>query len=563
MHLPLLNHATLARFIAAAFLLGASAFPARADVVTDWNATLETALRNPTPSPAVQARAAAIVHVAIYDAVNGIAKKYAPVRVTDAAPPGARAEAAAAQAAYTTLMGLFPAKKATFDTQLAASLAQLSGSQAASQSITRGREWGEAVAQQILAWRANDGFSQVLTYAGSTAAGYWRHAPLGAAPLGGISMTVTAPFALTNLSSYDPGPPYGLADRAAAMATAAYAADVNEVKAKGGAVSSVRTPAQTDLALFINIFDLADLNAVVRRKIPATAKLVDSARTLALLNIVANDASIVCFQSKYKYGLWRPLQAIPFADEDGNPATVPDTSWVPLAATPSHPDYLSGHAMIMSAMLGVAAAIQGDDGTFTLSTSNPGAPAIAPSFPSFSALSDAITEARVNIGFHFRTACNLGQATGYAIADTLMARSLRPVQGSELVNLSLRGNTGAAGGVLIAGFIIEAESKQVLIRGVGPALQGLGVTGTLADPRISLFDGRGRLVAENDNWSGTGAADTALLVEATTKAGAFPLPENSRDAAVLATLPPGTYTIHAAGVGSASGVALIEVYNVP
>ena len=559
---PLLSSA-LRSLVIGMIAVGAAAGSIRADVVTDWNVTLEAALRNPTPSPAVQVRAAAMVHSAIFDAVNGIARKYAPLRVTSPAPPGARAEAAAAYAAYTTLVGLFPTRKAAFDAQLAASLAQIPGNEGNSQSIAAGRTWGESVGQQILDWRANDGFTQVLTYPGSAAAGYWRHAPLAAAPAGGLSMTVTAPFALTNLAAFDPGPPYGHADRAAAMATAAYAADVNEVKAKGGAVSAVRTPAHANLALFINIADVTDINALMRRLVPANAKLVDNAHTFALLNIAANDATIVCFQSKYKYGLWRPLQAIPFADEDGNAATAPDPAWVPLAATPSHPEYLSGHAIVISAMLGVAAAVLGDDTTFTLTTSNSGAPAITPVFTSFSAYSDAITEARINIGFHFRTACTLGQSIGYAIAGQIVRSTLLPQTGSGMVNVAMRGRAGTGAETLVAGFVVGAGSRQVLIRGVGPALGALGVTGALADPSISVYDRSGRLVAENDNWSAGGSTVTAGLSGAAGSVGAFPLGANSLDAALLTTLSPGSYSVHLSVASGASGIALIEAYEVP
>jgi hypothetical protein len=557
-----LKNTPLRCLLAGALILG-TACGVRADVVTDWNATLEAALRNPTPSPAVQVRASAIVHGAIFDAVNGIARKYTPLRVTDPAPPGARAEAAATQAAYTTLVSLFPTKQAVFDAQLATSLAQIQGSEGSSQSIATGRAWGETVAQQILAWRANDGFTQVLTYPGSSAAGQWRHAPLAAAPAGGLSMTVTAPFALINPAAFDPGPPYGNTDRMAAMATAAYAADVNEVKAKGGAVSTVRTQAQANLALFINIADGVDINAYVRRALPANAKLVDNARTFALLNIVATDATIVCFQSKYKYGLWRPLQAIPFADEDGNPATAPDLAWAPLGTTPSHPEYLSGHAIVSSSMLAVAAALLGDDTTFTLTTSNSGAPAIAPVFASFTAYSDAITEARINIGFHFRTACTLGQSTGYAIAGQIMRNALLPQPGSGVINLALRGRTGTGGETLIAGFVVGAGSRQVLIRGIGPALAPFGVTGALADPRVILYDGSGRIVAENDNWSSGGATVSAAITAAGGRVGAFPLPANSLDAVLLTMLAPGSYTVHLTGASTSSGVALIEAYEVP
>ncbi|HRE82808.1 MAG TPA: vanadium-dependent haloperoxidase [Opitutaceae bacterium] len=554
---------TLARFVAAAFLLSTATRSIFADVVTDWNATYEAAVRNPTPSAPVLARSAAIVHVAIFDAVNGIAKKYTPVRVTDTAPAGARAEAAAAQAAYTTLLSLFPSKQSLLDAQLAASLAQLTSSGATSQSITIGRAWGETVAQQILAWRATDGFSQVLTYPGSTASGYWRHAPLGSAPAGGLSLSVTTPFALTNLAAFDPGPPYGFADRATAMATAAYAADVNEVKARGGMVSSVRTQAQTDLAMFIHIADSADINAIIRRVIPANAQLVDNARTFALINIAGMDAFIVCFQAKYKYGLWRPLQAINYADLDGNAATVADPTWAPIAATPSHPEYLSGHGSVSGGMLGMAAALLGDATSFTLSTSNAGAPAITPTFSRFSAYCEAITEARINAGFHFRTACTLAQASGFAVADQIVKNALLPLPGHGFANLSVRGSVRRDQETLIAGLVISSGSRQVLVRGVGPGLQTFGVSSPVADPSIAVYDSNGTLIAQNDNWASGNATMTAALTAATNKVGAFSLGANSFDAALLTTLGPGAYTIHVNAPAGTSGVALIEAYEVP
>lgn len=548
--------------LAGAFFFGCAAF-ARADVVTDWNATLEAAMRNPTQSPGVGVRTAAIVHAAIFDAVNGLARKYTPLRVTDPAPPEANAEAAAAQAAYTALVALFPAKKSLCDTQLAASLAQIPGGTENAPSVRAGRAWGEAVAEKILAWRAADPFVQNVAYPGNTGAGHWRHAPLGATPPVGSGVAITAPFALANPAMFDPGPPYGTSDRAAALATAAYAADVNDVKARGSATSSVRTQAQTDLAVLIHLVDAIDINALVRRALPARARLVDNARIFALLNLAGVDATIVCFQAKYKYGLWRPFQAIAFADEDGNPATTADPAWVPLGSTPSHPEYLSGHSTITSALVGVAAALLGDDTPFTLTTSNPGAPAIRPSFARFSALADATGEARVNIGFHFRSCCELSQRIGYRIADTIVAGSLRPVQGSELLNVSVRGTAGRPGETLVAGFVIDAAARQVLVRGIGPGLQPFGVAGALADPAVVLYDSAGRVIAENDNWSAGNQAETALLADASAKVGAFPLAGGSRDAALLRTLPPGAYTVHVNGAGGASGTALAEIYQVP
>ena len=550
------------RLVAGMILAGAAAGGAFANVVTDWNATLETALRNPTPSVPAQARASAIVHVAIHDAVSSITRKYTPLHVTDVPPPGARAEVAAAYAAHTALVGLFPGKQALFDGQLATSLAEIPGGASGSASIAAGRAWGETVARQILAWRANDGFNQPMTYPGNTDVGHWRHAPLGGAPAGALSMSATAPFALTQLASFDPGAPYGQENRAAALATAAYAADVNEVKARGGMISSVRTQAQADLALLIHLSDVPDINAVVRRALPASGRLDDTARTFALLNIAASDAAVVCFKAKYKYGFWRPLQAIPYADLDGNPATSADPAWKPLGTTPSHPEYISGHSTVSGAMLAMAAALLGDATPFTFTTTNPGAPAIAPEFMTFSALASAIVEARIDMGFHFRTACELGKRTGYAVAEQLVRTALLPASSAGPLNVAVRGRVGAGDDTLIAGFSVAAGARPVLIRAVGPTLGTLGIGDALADPRVTVYDSDGRIVAENDNWSAGLAEDTAVLVATAARCGAFPLPMSSRDAALITLLPAGTYTIHASAAPGSTGVTLLEIFEI-
>src|SRR6266487_1909748 len=135
------KHIIVAAGIACAALTPSSS--SHADMVTDWNETAEAVIRASTPSPPVQTRALAIVNAAIYDAVNGIARTYQPYFVTDAAPPGARQEAAAAQAAFTALKRLFPAQSGLLEAKLAESLASISGLQGGSQSIARGRAWGE------------------------------------------------------------------------------------------------------------------------------------------------------------------------------------------------------------------------------------------------------------------------------------------------------------------------------------------------------------------------------------------------------------------------------------
>jgi hypothetical protein len=134
---------------------------------------------------------------------------------------------------------------------------------------------------------------------------------------------------------------------------------------------------------------------------------------------------------------------------------------------------------------------------------------------------------------------------------------------AKLVNMSARTNVGTGGSILIAGFAIQGDAaKQVLIRAIGPSLTQFGVTGVLADPQLALFrQGASTAIQQNDNWlSATNAAQLGL---ASAQVGAFTLPATSRDSAMLVTLEPGTYSAQVSGVGNSTGVALVEIYEVP
>ncbi len=203
-----IKHILAAGIACAALITSASS---RADMVTDWNETAETVIRASTGSPPLQIRALAIVNAAIYDAVNGIARKYQPYFVTDAAPPGARQEAAAAQAAFTALLGLFPAQSGLLEAKLAESLASIPGHQGKSQSIARGRAWGEQVANAVLAWRATDGLSTPAPpYFGGFAPGQWRSIPNGTVAGTLPQFATLVPFTMSTSSQFRPGPPPAL-----------------------------------------------------------------------------------------------------------------------------------------------------------------------------------------------------------------------------------------------------------------------------------------------------------------------------------------------------------------
>ena len=393
-------------------------FITRADVVTEWNETAETIIGSVIPQPPLRARALATVNASIYDAVNGITGKYAAYRVSDPAPPGARKEAAAVQAAYTALVGLFPSKAAILNDKLGASLAAIPGYEGSSQSIARGRAWGELVAQAILAWRASDGLSTVVPpYLGGTAPGQWRAVPNGGVPGSLPQLALVAPFTMTAPSQFRPGPP-------PALDSAQYAADVNEVKAIGRADSIVRTAEQTQLSLLWASVTPLEENATIRSLVPAHYDLTDTARLFALVNMVGCDAYIAGWDAKYHYGFWRPFHAVRLADTDGNPATDPDPSWTSLLAAPVHPDYISTHSTFTGATMRVLALLLGDDISFVVSS--PTLPGVIADYDHFSDAAFEVGRSRVWGGIHFTTACEVGRAVGEAIADQAVSQELLP-----------------------------------------------------------------------------------------------------------------------------------------
>jgi len=410
------KHIIVAVGIACAALLPSSG--SRADMVTDWNETAEAVIRASTPSPPIQIRALAIVNTAIYDAVNGIARTYQPYFVTDAAPRGARKEAAAAQAAFTALLGLFPGQAGLLEEKLAESLASIPGDRGRSHSIARGRAWGEHVARTVLAWRATDGLSTVVPpYFGGFAPGQWRSIPDGTVPGALPQYAMLVPFTMSNSSQFRPGPPPGLD-------SPQYAADVNEVEAIGRVDSAIRTETQTQLSLLWAATSPLEENAVARSVVPRGYALADTARFFALINFAACDGMIAGFDAKYHYGFWRPFHAIRLADTDGNPATEPDPSWTSLIPAPNHPEYISTHSTVTGATMRVLALLLGNQTPFTLSS--PALPGVTVTYQSFSDAAVEVGLSRIWGGIHFRTACEVGRVVGESIADQAVTNYLLP-----------------------------------------------------------------------------------------------------------------------------------------
>ena len=284
--------------------------------------------------------------------LTGSNDRYTQIHVTDLSPQrGASRRAAVVQAAFASLVALFPSQINALIADREASLAAIAADEAIedSESIARGLEWGQRVAEEIVAWRNADGLSTApSTYVGSLAPGKWRPTPRPPLTPGGpelpgltgglLTLATTTPFVIPSPSFFrsTTGPP--------ALTSAQYTAEFNEVKLVGEAGSLARTADQTMATRWWATTPWAFWNraaAAASRERHLT--LSDNARLFALLNVAMTDAVITCWDAKYFFELWRPITAIRLADTDGNPDTNPQTDWTPLLTTPNYPDYDSGH----------------------------------------------------------------------------------------------------------------------------------------------------------------------------------------------------------------------------
>jgi hypothetical protein len=399
------------------------------DQVLEWNQIfIETLIATNTPNSSSQ-RLGAIVHTAIFDAYNGIERRYTPIFVQNVdgngerlVPPGASRRAAVIAAAYTALVALFPSQAQSLSDRYAASLAALSDDGGdGGQSRERGIAWGAYVAQAVLAWRASDGFgASYPPFTGGTAVGQWRPIP-PATMMSAQGLAFTAPFVVESNTQFRPDPPRTLASDT-------YTEDFNAVKALGRRTGSTRTEAQTALAPFWEGNASVHWNQATNQIAGANhLSMSDTNRLLAVLNIAMADTAFTIWSAKRHYGAnpaevtWRPLTAITLADTDGIAGTVSDPDWLPLVATPSHPEYPAGHPALNGTAATVLSSRFADVQTFTLTTS--GLPN-----KTYTGISQARADgnnARVWGGMHYPSTVSVSDAAGEAIAMYVNANSMQ------------------------------------------------------------------------------------------------------------------------------------------
>jgi hypothetical protein len=388
--------------------------PVFADAVTDWNEIANGAVAVGRPGP-VGTLDLALVSVAMHDAVQAIDKRFEPYFAEVPGAKGSRSAAAAA-AAHGVLVGFYPDQAVTLDATYFAYLSDngLTGN--------AGLSVGEQVAAAILPLRRPPPDPAAPPFLGGTDPGDWRPTPPGLAAMAFTILAETDPLTLTGIARFRAVPP-------PALTSDVYTRDYNEVKALGASVNSTRTAEQTDQAHFWSENFVAQWNrairAIVAQHVP---DIGDRARLFALANLAMADAAITAWDSKLFYNFWRPITAIQEGENDGNPATAGDPTWLSLINNPPYPDYTSGANNLTGAVTRTLALFFGTENmTFTVTSNAPLAVKKSRTFGSFKNAAQQVVNARIYLGIHFRFADEVARTQGRDVAEYVFDHSLLPV----------------------------------------------------------------------------------------------------------------------------------------
>ena len=388
-----------------------------ANVITDWD---EKALVTVAPmanlggtNPYLAQRMMAMVHVAMFDTVNSIERRYKPYLVQLRADPSTSKEAAAAAAAAKVLASIDAKTANEMSGVLASYLTAVPDGVAKSDGV----KIGEAVAARILEARLNDGCDAPDAYRPRTTPGVYVPTAITISSM----WPNMKPFALASPSQFRPGPPV-------ALESDEWATDYNELKNYGGQISAKRTAQQTETARFWLVGPPVAYHPFVRQLVTARQMgVVDSARFMALVAIGINDAIISILDAKYHYNFWRPITAIRNGDTDGNPATDREATWQPIANTPMHPEYPCSHCIQSGTVAGIIKAELGSADIPEIAMTSPTAPGVTHRFTNMWAYTEEVANARVWAGFHYRFSTRVGTEMGLKVGEYVVKNVMQPV----------------------------------------------------------------------------------------------------------------------------------------
>jgi len=411
---------------------------AAATVALQWNAYAVTAVRSATTTNQLPPGAASrslyqtegllyvsYVQAAVYDAATKIGHRYVPYHQFSVGAGNASIDAAVIAAAYNTLVHYLGDPSGALAQHYADSIKALP----ADQNTARGVAVGEAAAADIEVLRADDGRNAAspAPNAGMATnpvqAGVWVWPPAPSLQIDQTPwMAQMEPFMLESTSQFRAPPPN-------ALTSTPYLTDLHELETSGGSALAANDP-RRDTAWFWNANATSQLNRTLEDfATNNNMDLLDTVRLLAMGNMVGTDAGMACFDSKYTYRFWRPITAI------HNDPTNPNPTWTPLTATPNHPEYPSQHGCITSALAHVLAHAVGTDNIdatiWGATAASPTALVTPRTYTTVQTLLDEIVNARVWIGFHFRSSVVAGENLGTSVANWELQRYFLPTDDED------------------------------------------------------------------------------------------------------------------------------------
>jgi len=396
------------------------------DPVIQWNRNLLAIVRTPGAQAATihPTRSFAIMHAAIYDAVNAIAQTHRPYAVQfSGVSQQASQPAAADAAAHEVLVALYPGLTSKLDAEFQQLLTLVPDGVAK----TEGIRIGQVAADAILALRSSDSASEPpISYVFGTAPGDYQSTPpnFPKQPQFTHWRNVT-PFALRRADQFRPdAPPRLTSDR--------YRSDVDEVQMLGVATGTTATPDEALTGRFWNGAIQNYWNEIAQSaSLDRHLTTAENARLFALLNLSFADSVIAFYDAKYTYNRWRPVTAIREAGTDDNPDTTPDANWLPVVGnTPPDPAYPGAHAVISAAGAEVLVAVfHGNHLPVTVTSEV--LPGVQRSFASVSAVAEEATQSRIFAGVHFSSDLTSGHRLGRDVADFVLDHFLTRRHGRD------------------------------------------------------------------------------------------------------------------------------------
>jgi len=402
----------ISRFLAAGGLSLFFGTVVRADVVTDWNQKAGDIVVAAKLTPAAATRVLTIVQTAVYEATNGITRRYPSGGGKVTAGSRASVDAAVAAANRAALSKLLPSQQAAIDSAYQSAIAGIPDGPAKTEGIAAGEKAGES----LVAMCADDGADKGESYRPITAPGVYVATAIPVAS----QWPGRRPWLMTSATQFRPGPPPKLTSEL-------WARDYNEIKAVGSKNSSTRTPEQTAIARFWEATQPTIYQTVVRSVAVVPGRdVTQNARLFMAVSQALDDAYIAIFDAKYQYNFWRPVTAIRNGDIDGNDATERDASWTPFIDTPMHPEYPCAHCILSGAAATVLKAEFASGPFPKLTTSSPTANGAERSWTNVEDFMQEVANARIYDGVHYRNSTEVGTAMGKKIGALAAAKYLTP-----------------------------------------------------------------------------------------------------------------------------------------